>query len=1149
MDTEGLGLPAVANKMAKEGPAAAVKGSTSKQKNDGPPKAKPTTGNQAKVGTMGSRQPISNRAAPVLQSRVAGGGKKKNEQEQKASTSKTIPGSGASSHAKIMEKKMAARDKASKENASGARGVSENGNLVTPEKSGGPGKVLPTSKTVPKGKNPPLLRPNSTVSKTPAVAMTKLSPARPEKTLQSKSSRPDTAASSSHLTQSTGAVRKWSAPRVTNERQTPAQLGSLPTGAQPGKHSAASTKKAGEDSTSQPKHSSSELNRATNTVRSTRPKPVKASEAPVEQKNFNARLKGKPAKVAVKCIPRAQPGTSASKASVSSLPQQSTKAPKSNIEKRRLSSSSRKSLVENEIGKTSAARQTGIKASPVKSVEAQGLVVKEEGPTLTTASSNEDDVAMNLQGYLTMEKVPSPPQGVQTTLDHGNTEISASFDEEQVEDERVEVSSCMGELETAENEAKVGSDESPLQLDEENKGELSPGQMIEADLCSNEVQKDAGVVNGNDPSGGKVNEVDLSKMKAEQINVDEKVASIGKMDLNNDNRETKDLQGQQLLPESSSPSSAERGSQSCAMDVSPMEYVPAIKDGSVGTGTMLEDLVDLKEPALGSSLDESSPETDCNMSNVEKVKLTMYEYSEEADTEDSPNELCPETLQSQEDQDLISEPENLLETMQMSCKMEGPVRNWGSEEKLGISPEDSHEDQGVSKSSTLSGPDLAGKSSSTTSTPEELKDYDSSSGVESKSDEKLESADLFIPQTELSPLDDLMDQDLGIHLERGDEEPETLAADDLHGDPPTEPMLSSEDEDHSEDDGERVTGEPIQCGLEGIDNPVFEDKTSSDLSSEVLSLAAAPHFKPVTLHALDESEELATAAPPHSLAHGYTTSDSLAPQNCMLSDAGSLEDPPCDRIPAVIGLQSCGPEGSLQNHCLPQNECLQDVPEVTLTLHHEGNLAEDETESDQSKSCIVEESVAENPIDCLDGDLTNVQKLNDPTTEANGGHRQQQYDSACKKNDSVLTGLLSEGDKTLQTHACVPWMTPLLPPILSTIYEVETAEETRLEDVEKEELHKCLELIEDPSEKVLTLQIEPVEVVQQLINQTLLLSGDGVKLQSKVMVDKAELSKWTDLISPLDDSTASVTSVTSFSPEDVSSSPGEWTVVELETHH
>ncbi|XP_059588380.1 proline-rich protein 36 isoform X2 [Alligator mississippiensis] len=41
-----------------------------------------------------------------------------------------------------------------------------------------------------------------------------------------------------------------------------------------------------------------------------------------------------------------------------------------------------------------------------------------------------------------------------------------------------------------------------------------------------------------------------------------------------------------------------------------------------------------------------------------------------------------------------------------------------------------------SPSSTLSGPELAGQSSSETSTPEELRAYDSSSGVESKSDER-----------------------------------------------------------------------------------------------------------------------------------------------------------------------------------------------------------------------------------------------------------------------------------------------------------------------------------------------------------------------------------------------------------------------------
>ncbi|XP_038640728.1 AP2-interacting clathrin-endocytosis protein-like [Scyliorhinus canicula] len=594
----------------------------------------------------------------------------------------------------------------------------------------------------------------------------------------------------------------------------------------------------------------------------------------------------------------------------------------------------------------------------------------------------------------------------------------------------------------------------------------------------------------------------LNTLNADQVHVGGSIN--GEMELNNVNVQPRDL------PQSSSPSSSLNGAR--------VGCVSVINDGNVIPVPMAESQVDLKEPTLGSCL-ESSPETDCNIS---KVKLTMYQYSEEADTEDSPNELCPEPLQSPEDKP-VPEPKSLPAT----CKMEDSVGNRPSEDKPGISPEDSPEDQGVSKSSTLSGHDLAGKNSSSTSTPEELKDYDSSSGVESKSDEKPESANLFIYRTELSPQDDLLDQDLGIHLERGDEDPETLAADDLHGDPPTEPMVSSEDEEHSEEDCPGVN-KPIQCGLEGIDNPVFEDKTTSDSNLEVQTQCVV---KPSTLHALDENEELVPTKTPLSLEHGYTAPDSLAPQRCLLSGAGFSEDPTCDQT-LVFGLQPCEPPVSVSTPCphLPPTKSSTDsVPGVTLSLHHVPG------------------------VDWLCGNFINLQRLNDPPIDANGGHMQQQNYSACEKNGS--TGLLSEGDQTPQTPACVPWTAPLLPPILSTIYEVETAEETRLEDVEREEAGnpaadwQCLELIDDPGEKVLHLQIEPVQVVQQLINQTLLLSGDGVKLQSKVMVDQAELSKWTDLISPLDDSTASVTSVTSYSPEDISSSQGEWTVVELETHH
>ncbi|XP_037328369.2 protein piccolo [Pungitius pungitius] len=83
-----------------------------------------------------------------------------------------------------------------------------------------------------------------------------------------------------------------------------------------------------------------------------------------------------------------------------------------------------------------------------------------------------------------------------------------------------------------------------------------------------------------------------------------------------------------------------------------------------------------------------------------------------------------------------------------------------------------------------------------------------------------------------------------------------------------------------------------------------------------------------------------------------------------------------------------------------------------------------------------------------------------------------------------------------------------------------------------------------------------VDIVQQLINQTLLLNRDGC---SSLLVlpggaggtlSPLESSLWPSLLPPLTPPSATVTAVSSFSPEATGSSPqGEWTVVELETHH
>lgn len=81
-----------------------------------------------------------------------------------------------------------------------------------------------------------------------------------------------------------------------------------------------------------------------------------------------------------------------------------------------------------------------------------------------------------------------------------------------------------------------------------------------------------------------------------------------------------------------------------------------------------------------------------------------------------------------------------------------------------------------------------------------------------------------------------------------------------------------------------------------------------------------------------------------------------------------------------------------------------------------------------------------------------------------------------------------------------------------------------------------------------------LDMVQQLIHQALLLTGeDGcppllyLPGQGGGVLSPLESSLWPHVISCFNSSTATVASVSSYSP--ISSSQGDWTVVELETYH
>uniref|UniRef100_A0A8C8RIP6 BTB/POZ domain-containing protein n=1 Tax=Pelusios castaneus TaxID=367368 RepID=A0A8C8RIP6_9SAUR len=378
-----------------------------------------------------------------------------------------------------------------------------------------------------------------------------------------------------------------------------------------------------------------------------------------------------------------------------------------------------------------------------------------------------------------------------------------------------------------------------------------------------------------------------------------------------------------------------------------------------------------------------------------------------------------------------------------------------------------------SKSSTLSGPDLAGKSSSETSTPEELRDYESSSGVESKSDEKLEQT---FPR---SPLEDLPgEQDLGIHMDKGDDEAETLL-----GDLPAEPTVSSSSEGELDGDLLKVTAKPVVC------------------------LESSPPHKP----SLEEPEELGS---------GDAGTGTPASTNSATS---------CDTFDAAFHLHStdsCGKSPGLSS--LESEEHLADCTRDQLPAGSEpARLPEVE---ERGKILLL-------------------------------------GDWGCQRDRCLQMGLADEEEPAPPPYGPVPhslaagesgaglgpfpWG-PCPPEILSTIYEVEGGAETPGQALEEED-GSCPLLHTAPCDKApLHLGTLQATVMQQLISRTLLFSSAGeppVGCRGAPIVSEAELGKWTDLLSPLDESRASITSVTSFSPEDVSSPQGDWTVVEVETFH
>ncbi|NXY20145.1 K1107 protein, partial [Atrichornis clamosus] len=526
----------------------------------------------------------------------------------------------------------------------------------------------------------------------------------------------------------------------------------------------------------------------------------------------------------------------------------------------------------------------------------------------------------------------------------------------------------------------------------------------------------------------------------------------------------------------------------------------------------------------------------------------------------------------------------------------------------GSQDDEGSNERGISKCSTMLCHDFLGRSSSDTSTPEELKIYDSSLRIEVKM--KKEGSDLFRVN---STSDDEIPRkrpEIWSHQESSrtnTREGKSSTFGNAQFTQEADQVSSSADEtedDRSEAENVAENFPPSNVPtqqFQGIDNLAFEDATENDTASQ--EFTKTKNFKRSVLLSVDECEELGADDKVEGHTSRQHSIDSLTPSEVFdsvsqehhgktfysrysletedgfldgkqnkdrdnrsdksgssLLHLHSTEIPGKETQGASMTEQNC-PEKvySAASPCPGENQKVNMKNEVASEFHQCNkyldndaksqerpchlNLQQRETNSDGQKSSSAKPVEAgKNQILTQEGQVRDSQPA---TTEC--------------ANTDLLTGDIDDYDTMAQT--CMYEHRPSK--TLSPIYEMDVGEaieqrmdsETAVLEVDFEDqqfaeqdwtLLRQLLSEQDSNIDFKNSVPEDLNLAQCLINQTLFLARDGSNPQGTSQVDT--FSRWTELMSPLDDSSASIT-VASFSSEDCSSPQGEWTILELETHH
>ncbi|XP_037324976.2 BTB/POZ domain-containing protein 8 [Pungitius pungitius] len=490
----------------------------------------------------------------------------------------------------------------------------------------------------------------------------------------------------------------------------------------------------------------------------------------------------------------------------------------------------------------------------------------------------------------------------------------------------------------------------------------------------------------------------------------------------------------------------------------------------------------------------------------------------------------------------------------------------------GSQDDDCSNDRGVSKCGTMRCHDFLGRSSSDTSTPEELKACEGGAGL--RVEVRLRGREAETTSEEEAarqrPRSWLHRDEVPAEEEQHSEVEVTVRS------VPDPQLFSSEEEDEDDDDDEATEDERSEVEVilgplpptepspvfQGIVNLAFDDGVDQENDYQSTS-----NFRRSVLLSVDECEELASEeagvqTPPRQ-PDGAAT-----PCDVFESDPAPSSDRP-DHQPGRLQGADTQPEDRGAKSSVFLTETWE--PAQGGKEEEAGNPLPDAKARDlppQERPCHLDLRHTEqydggprrNPPHTSESrkadfhlDLNEPQLTGDPPVHAAqspaGDNGCDRMDQTCKheRRPSKALSPIYEADVGEAFERCSDRDRNVR---AKAEEDAHSGDDGKSNEFAERDWSLLRQLLSDHESNLGVINPVPEELnlAQYLIKQTLSLSRDCLDSQGFLSPEKETFKRWAELISPMEDSSTSIT-VTSFSPEDAASPQGEWTIVELETHH